>query len=223
MKDINMCIQKNTVVAFAGSSGSGKTTLVNMLLKFYQPDSGKILIGNSDISELSGEELRHKIGIVNQNARLFDGTIKSNLLLGNADATEEDMWRVLGIAHAAGFVRALPQGLDTTVSNVERLSTGQAQRIILARVLLRNPDIIILDEATSNIDEETERQFIEDVKEFIIDKIVIIIAYRKKSLELAQNIFFLEEGRMIDSGNAQELNERCIGFKRLTMAGGGSD
>lgn len=220
LNKINMCIQKNTVVAFAGSSGSGKTTLANMLLKFYQPESGKILIGNRNITELSGEELRHKIGIVNQNARLFDGTIKSNLLIGNVDATEEEMWKVLEITHAAEFVKNLSKGLDTIVSNVERLSTGQAQRIVLARVLLRNPDIIILDEATSNIDEETERQFIEDVKEFIIDKIVIIIAYRKKSLELAQKIFFIEDGKIIDSGSALELNDRCKGFKNLTMAGG---
>lgn len=220
MKKINMCIHQNTVVAFAGASGSGKTTLVNMLLKFYQPDSGKILIGNRNITDLSREELRRKIGIVNQNARLFDGTIKSNLLIGNINATEEEMWKVLEITHAAEFVRNLSAGLDTMVSNVERLSTGQAQRIILARVLLRDPDIIILDEATSNIDEETERQFIEDVKEFIINKIVIIIAYRKKSLELAQNIFFIEDGKIIDEGSVLELNNRCKEFKKLTMVGG---
>lgn len=223
LKSINMCISKNTVVAFAGASGSGKTTLVNMLLKFYQPDSGKILIGNRNIAELSAEDIRQKIGIVNQNARLFDGTIKSNLLIGNVNATEGEMWRVLEIVHAAEFVRNLSEGLNTMISDSEKLSTGQAQRIILARVLLRNPDIIILDEATSNIDEETERQFIEDVKDFIADKIVIIIAYRRRSLELAQKIFFIEDGKVIDTGSELELNSRCDGFRKLTMVGGESN
>lgn len=220
LKKINICIQTNSIVAIAGTSGTGKTTLINLLLKFYEPNSGEIFIGNKNIADISSRELREKVGVVNQNAILFNGSIKYNLLLGNSKASEEEMWKTLEIVHISDFIKTLPDGLDTLINGTVKLSTGQAQRIILARVLLKNPDIIILDEATSNIDEETERRFIQDVKEIITNKIVIIIAYRKKSLELAEKVFYLENGYVIDSGSPQELYMRSDGFKKLTMVRG---
>lgn len=215
LQDVSVCIPRNRVVAFAGGSGCGKTTLTRLLLRLYEPSAGRILIDGRDLREISPEKLREKVGIVNQNARMFRGSIRHQLSAGREDVAEGRMWEALRIAHADEFVRALPDMLDTVIGGDTALSTGQSQRIILAGILLKNPDIMILDEATSNIDEETERQFIKDLKEVIRDKTVILAAYRKESLKLADTIHYMEGGRILQSGSWERLLDTCEGFRRL--------
>lgn len=216
---INLCIPRNSVVAFAGSSGCGKTTLTRLLLRLYEPSGGRILAGGKDLREISPASIREKVGIVNQNARMFRGSIRFQLSAGREDIPEERMWEALRTARAEEFVRALPEGLDTAVGGTAALSTGQAQRIILAGILLKNPDVIILDEATSNIDEETERQFLVAFREAVKDKTVILAAYRKSSLELADTVYYMEEGRILQSGTWEQLLGSCEGFRRLVQEG----
>lgn len=164
LKGISFRIRANSVTALAGSSGSGKSTIASLLLKLYEPCQGEIRIGSERLADMDPQVLRAKIGMVHQNAGLLEGTIRKNLLMGKPDATEEELWAALGISRADAFVSQLPKQLDAEISQLENLSTGQCQRIALARIFLKNPDIIILDEATSNIDMETEKEFLRDAR-----------------------------------------------------------
>ena len=168
LKDIHFKIPSGSITALAGASGSGKSTIAGLLLKLYEPCQGTIWIENRPLSQISPKAIRAKIGIVHQNANLLEGTIRKNLLMGKPDASEQELWNALKAAHAGEFVCALPFQLDTVLTLWNRLSTGQCQRIALARLFLKNPDIIILDEATSNIDLTTEKQFLQ---EFFINHI----------------------------------------------------
>lgn len=214
---IDLRIPQNAVIAFAGSSGCGKTTLTRLLLRLYEPSTGRVTVAGKDLLLASPAQIREKVGIVNQNARLFTGSIRYNLTAGNTEAEEGRIWEVLRMVRAEEFVRSLPGGLDTMIGKDTALSTGQSQRIILAGILLKNPDIIILDEATSNIDEETERRFIADFKEATKDKTVILVAYRKVSLQMADMIYYMEDGRILRNGTWEELLDTCEGFRRLVL------
>lgn len=219
IKEVNLKIEQGKIVALAGVSGSGKTTLIKLLLKFYCVKEGNISIGGKNIFNISATEIREKIGIVNQNSRLFECSIRENLLLGKRDASESEMWSALKVAQALEFVERLPEKLDTEISSMENLSTGQIQRIILARVLLKNPEILIFDEATSNLDESTEEEFLKEIKENVKGKTIIIIAYRKASLSLAEFVYFIKDGEICDSGTNEELILRCEEYRNLSMTG----
>lgn len=218
LNGVNMRINCGESVAIAGNSGCGKSTIANLLLKMYEPDGGEIYIGNQSINQVDNNKLRKLIGIVRQETAYFEGTIRKNLCLVKGDATEEELWGCLELAQAKEFVEKLPNGLDTFVTEAENLSTGQIQRLMLARILLKDSQIIILDEATSNIDTETEFQFIQDIKKVTQNKILIIIAYRKLSLELADRIYFIDNGKILDYGTHYELLERCPEYNKLVKA-----
>lgn len=215
LKDIHFKIPSGSITALAGASGSGKSTIAGLLLKLYEPCQGTIWIGNRPFSQISPKAIRAKIGIVHQNANLLEGTIRKNLLMGKPDASEQELWNALKAAHADEFVCALPFQLDTGLTLWNRLSTGQCQRIALARLFLKNPDIIILDEATSNIDPTTEKKFLQDAAKIFKEKTVIIIAYRTNSLEIADNVLYLESGRLRDMGTHRELLASNSKYKAL--------
>lgn len=215
LKGINFKIENHSVVAIVGVSGSGKSTIAGLLLRLYEPERGDIRIGGTSILNADIKDLRTHIGIVHQNAGVMEGTIRNNLLMGKPDANETELWEALKIAHADAFVAKLPQQLDTEINSLENLSTGQSQRVALARILLKDPDIIILDEATSNIDLETEREFLNDAACVFHKKTVIIIAYRANSLEIADKILYLEQGKIKDSGTHEELNVGNPEYKKL--------
>lgn len=215
LKGLNFRIANNSIVAIAGTSGSGKSTIASLLLRLYEPCQGNIWMGDRKLSRMNIKELRGKIGIVHQNSGLLEGTIRRNLLMGRRDASEQELWDALKIAKADDFVSKLPQQLDTSINPLENLSTGQCQRIVMARIFLKDPDIIILDEATSNIDLETEREFLKDAARIFRKKTVIIIAYRADSLEIADRVLYLESGIIKDSGTHRELLDRNAEYRKL--------
>ncbi len=215
LKEISFSIKHRSITALAGPSGCGKSTIASLLLKLYEPDRGAIWIGNQPLSQVNPKSLRAQIGIVNQNAPLFEATIRKNLLMGKPDADEAELWTALKTAHADQFVSKLPSQLDTSVSQLDNLSTGQRQRILLARVFLKDPDIIILDEATSNIDLETERQFLKDAAAIFREKTVIIIAYRANCLEIADHILYLQSGVVKDRGSHFQLSDQNPEYRNL--------
>lgn len=215
LKGLNFRIADNSIVAIAGTSGSGKSTIASLLLRLYEPCQGNIWMGDRKLSRMNIKELRSKIGIVHQNSGLLEGTIRRNLLMGRRDASEQELWDALKIAKADDFVSKLPQQLDASINPLENLSTGQCQRIVMARIFLKNPDIIILDEATSNIDLETEREFLKDAARIFRKKTVIIIAYRADSLEIADRVLYLESGIIKDSGTHRELLDRNAEYRKL--------
>ncbi len=219
LKEISFSIKHRSITAIAGASGCGKSTIASLLLKLYEPDRGTIWIGNQPLSQVNPQSLRTKIGIVNQNAPLFEATIRKNLLMGNPKATDTQLWAALKTAHADQFVSKLPSQLDTAISHLNNLSTGQCQRIVLARVLLKDPDVIILDEATSNIDLETERQFLKDAAAIFKKKTVIIIAYRANCLEIADHILYLQSGIIKDNGSHLQLSSQNPEYRNLIFPG----
>ena len=215
LNNFNLEVKKGSTIAIVGDSGAGKSTLVNLLLKLYEPTSGSIYIDGKNIHSISARKIRQIVGVVSQNARLFEGSIRQNLLMGKEDATDDELWTALSIAKAKEFVSELPQNLDTEINSVDNLSTGQIQRIILARIVLKNPDIVILDEATSNIDIKTEKELLVDVASIFSNKTVIIIAYRAASLEIAEKIFYLRDGKIQSSGTHEELLLCCSRYRNL--------
>lgn len=221
LKGISFCIKENSVVALAGTSGSGKSTVASLLLKLYEPWQGEIRIGDRILGEMNIKSLRTRIGVVHQNAGLLEGTIRRNLLMGKCDATEEELWEALKISRADEFVSQLPEQLDAEINQLENLSTGQCQRIVMARVFLKNPDIIIFDEATSNIDIETEKKFLKDAAMVFKEKTVIIIAYRVNSLEVTDKVLYLGAGKVQYMGRHCELLERNEEYRKLVYAKGG--
>ncbi len=205
----------HSVSAIVGASGSGKTTLVNLLLRFFDPSQGMILVDGQNISEVRVHELRGQIGMVMQDASLFDGTIVDNILYGNAGRSRGDAMEAARLAGAHDFIERLPGGYDAPVGvGGELLSGGQRQRIAIARTLLRHPRVIIFDEATSALDAESEYRIQEAVAKLRKSKTVIVIAHRLSTIKTADVIFVLEEGRFVERGTFEELIEKRGAFSR---------
>jgi len=216
LKDINIHIQKNQVIALVGESGGGKTTIVDLLLRFYDPQKGEILIDGIDLKKYNIYDVRKKIGIVSQNVFLFNTTIKENITLFDQTKSDEDVINVCKLAYAHDFIEKLPDGYNTLVG--ERgvmLSGGERQRIAIARALIHNPDIIILDEATSALDNESEKMVEEAIETAIKNKTVIMIAHRLRTVYRADKIYVVEKGRIVEEGTHQELLEKNGVYKKL--------
>lgn len=204
--DISFAIKNHSMTAIVGPSGSGKTTLCNLIARFWDANSGSISIGNQNIKELKLDNLLSKISMVFQSVYLFNDTIANNIRFGKPDATMEEVIDAATRACCDDFIKKLPNGYDTIVGESgSTLSGGEKQRISIARALLKNASIIILDEATANIDPENEDRLQKAIEELIKDKTVIMIAHRLKTIRNADQILVLDHGKIVQRGNHEQL------------------
>ena len=216
LDDLDLIIPGGSTVALVGESGAGKSTFASLLPRFYEPMSGRVLIDGQDVSAVRQTSLHQHIGFVQQNVFLFDDSIRENLKYGKVDASDEELYAALDAANLGSFVRSLPSGLDTQVG--ERgtlLSGGQKQRISIARVFLKNPSILIFDEATSSLDTESEELISEAFSRLSTGRTAIVIAHRLTTVKNADCIFVLDEGKLIESGTHLELLQRGGQYSKL--------
>jgi ATP-binding cassette subfamily B protein len=210
VNDISLHVPAGNTLALVGATGSGKSTLVKLLLRFYDPSAGDIRIDGQPIRDLTLNSLRGAIGLVSQDVYLFEGSIRENLAYGKPDATDADIMEAAKTAEAWGFIDALPDGLETPVGERGvRLSGGQRQRLSLARALLKDPPILVLDEATSAVDNETEAAIQRSLKRIGHNRTVIMIAHRLSTIVDADTIAVIENGRVVESGTHGELLENA--------------
>jgi ABC-type multidrug transport system fused ATPase/permease subunit len=194
------------MIALVGPTGAGKSTLVGLLVRFYERTGGRILLDGHPIETLPQSLLRRSIAMVTQESFLFNGTTAENLRVGKQDATEEEMWTALEGANAADFVRRLPLGLHSPVGERGiKLSVGEKQRISIARALLKNPPILILDEATASVDTATERLIQEALDRLMAQRTSFVIAHRLSTVRHADQILVLDRGRIVERRNHAEL------------------
>lgn len=213
LKNINLKINKGETIAIAGASGSGKSTLVNLITRFYDVTSGEILFDNINIKDISLESLRKNIAVVFQDNFLFSGTIRENIMTGNPYASENEVHNAIENAHLSEFISLLPNGLDTETS--ERgvnFSGGQKQRIAIARAILKNSPVIILDEATSSLDNNSEAIVQKALENLISNKTVIIIAHRLSTIKNADRIIVIDNGKISEIGTHNELLKKHNGY-----------
>ncbi|HSQ35851.1 MAG TPA: ABC transporter ATP-binding protein [Candidatus Binatia bacterium] len=206
LKNITFSAKANELVALVGASGSGKTTIMSLLLRFYEPEAGELLIDGKDIRSITLKSLRELIGLVTQDVFLFNDTIQNNIAYGRRRFTPPDIQNAAAIARAADFIAELPQRYDTVVG--ERgifLSNGQRQRISIARAILKNPQILIFDEATSSLDSESEKLIQEAMAEVMKNRTTFVIAHRLSTIIEADRILVIENGEIKESGNHREL------------------
>lgn len=217
LKNINLTVHQGEIVAFVGNSGGGKTTLVSLLPRFYDPTKGAILIDGTDIRDFSLKSLRQNIGVVFQDNFLFAGTIRENIMLGNENATEEQLNTAIKMACLEEFVHSLKKGLDTQIG--ERgilLSGGQKQRVAIARAFLKNAPILILDEATSALDNKSEAVVQQAIENLMKDKTVFVIAHRLSTIRNASKIVVVNQGEIVEAGTHEELMQHeCGAYKTL--------
>ena len=209
----SMHIKNGTSVGIVGDTGSGKTTLAKLLLRLYDPVSGTIKIGDSDIKDVSIESLRNKIGVVNQETFLFDGSIRKNIAYGNKDCEEDDIIRAAEQSQCTEFISSLSDGYDTIIGERgQKLSGGQKQRLAIARAIVRQPDILIFDEATSSVDNKTERLIQKTFMDIKQDRTMIIIAHRLSTIRNCDNIFVIKNSRIHEQGTHDELMKNSNSF-----------
>ena len=205
IEDLNLTINKGQKVAIVGPTGAGKTTLINLLMRFYDPVSGDICFNGKSSSIISKDSLRNNIGMVLQDTWIFTGTIMDNIRYFKKDASDEEVKEAAKKAHANVFIETLPEGYLTNVSNKHGLSEGQRQMIAIARVMLLNPQLVILDEATSNIDTRSERLITDAFDLIMKEKTSIVIAHRLSTIEGADIIIVMKDGSIVETGNHKEL------------------
>jgi len=216
VKNINLDISGGSITAFVGHSGAGKSTIINLLPRFYDPQNGRILIDNQDISSVSLNSLRKNISLVSQDVILFDDTVKANIAYADANASENEIIEACKFAAADDFIKDLPNSYNTKIGeNGVRLSGGQKQRISIARAILKKSPIILLDEATSSLDTESEKIVQNAISNLIKNKTTLVIAHRLSTIHNANKIYVLKNGLIVDHGNHSELIEKCDEYKSL--------
>ena len=216
IKDIDFTIQGGTMAAFVGHSGAGKSTIINLLPRFYDPQSGGIFIDNQNTKSVNLNSLRKEISLVSQDVILFDNTVRENILYANPQATEKEFLDSCKFAAAEEFIGNLPQKYETIIGeNGTRLSGGQKQRLSIARAILKKSPIILLDEATSSLDTESEEIVQNAIKNLTKNKTTLVIAHRLSTIHNADKIFVIKEGSLIDSGSHQDLISNCDYYKLL--------
>lgn len=214
--DISFTVQKGQTIGIIGGTGSGKSSLVNLIPRFYDATKGTIRIQGNDINDYDAVQLRDKIGVVMQKAVLFAGTIADNLRWGKNDATEEEMWKALDIAQATEVVKGKEGGLDYMIEQGgKNLSGGQKQRLTIARAVVKDPDILILDDSASALDFATDASLRAALKGMHGDKTIFIVSQRTSSIQFADNIIVLDDGQMVGFGPHEELLETCETYKEI--------
>ncbi len=216
LRDLNLDVPGGQVVALVGPNGAGKTTLVSLLTRFIDPDGGRVVIDGQEIRDVTLASLRRQIGVVTQDPFLFSGTIDENIRYGRPEATEQEIWEAARVANAFDFIRALPQGFLTPVGERgQQLSGGQVQRLALARAVINNPPILILDEATSAIDSESETLIREALLRLMQGRTVFVIAHRISTVQRADRIAVMNEGRIVEEGRHDDLFRRNGLYTRI--------
>ncbi|MEL7485407.1 MAG: ABC transporter ATP-binding protein, partial [Planctomycetota bacterium] len=216
LRDVSIEVVHGERVAFVGPNGSGKTTLLSLIPRLFDPDAGRVLIDGLDITEHSNASLRSQIGVVTQETVIFPGTIRSNIAYGAKHATEEQILDAANRAHAMPFIEQLGEGLDTPVGEQGlTLSGGQRQRIAIARAILRDPAVLIMDEATSMIDADSEAHITEAINEFSRGRTTLVVAHRLSTVVNSDRIAVLDAGTLIDQGTHSELLDRCDVYRTL--------
>lgn len=210
LQSISFVSRPNSVIAFAGPSGGGKSTIFALLERFYQPDSGKITIGEQDIQDIDLANWRCQIGYVSQNSAIFSGTIRENLVYGlTKKMTDEDLWHGLSLAYADQFVREFPDQMETEIGERGiKLSGGQKQRLAIARAFLRDPKILMLDEATASLDSESEGKVQQALDKLMVNRTTLVIAHRLATIVNADQIYFIEHGKVTGHGTHHELMQK---------------
>ena len=217
--NLSFTIPHNKTVAFVGKSGSGKSTILNLMSKMYVAESGEVLVDGNNINDLSKETLRKTFSLVNQFPYIFDMTIKENLLLAKAEATDEEIKTAIHLAALDGFISTLPKGIDTKVGESGiKLSGGQKQRLAIARALLRNSPIILFDESTSSLDNFAQEEVKKSIDGLKGRSTIVIVAHRLSTIKDSDIIFFLDEGKIIDQGTFDELFANNEKFKSMFLA-----
>ncbi|MGH8166549.1 MAG: ABC transporter ATP-binding protein, partial [Woeseiaceae bacterium] len=207
LDDLSLKVEAGKSLAIVGHSGSGKSTLVSLLPRFYDVERGQILLDGTPVQDYALDNLRSHISLVSQDVVLFNDTIANNLAYGELRrSTDEEVLRAIEAAHLSDFIAELPQGLETTVGDRGvLLSGGQRQRIAIARALLKNAPVLILDEATSSLDSQSERRIQEALNALMRDRTTLVIAHRLSTVESADRIIVLDQGRIVESGTHREL------------------
>ena len=206
LHNISLHAQPGETVALVGHTGAGKTTIVHLLTRFYEFDSGEILIDGKPLRDLSKGALRSAVGMVTQESFLFNGSIRDNLRLGKPEATDEELWDALTAANAREFVEHLPDKLESIVGERGvKLSVGEKQRVSIARALLKDPPILILDEATASVDTATERLIQRALDRLMENRTSFVIAHRLSTVRHADQILVLDHGRIVERGTHEEL------------------
>jgi ATP-binding cassette subfamily B protein len=203
---IDLRVPAGATLAIVGATGAGKSSIVKLLLRFYDPTAGRITLDGRDIRSGAQHDLRRAVGLVSQDVYLFHGSVRDNLSLGRPEADEGALWRALEQAEARAFVEALPHGLDTLVGERgQKLSGGQRQRLALARAILKNPPVLVLDEATSAVDNETEAAILRSLETISRNRTTVVIAHRLSTVRHADEIVVLDQGRVVERGRHEAL------------------
>ena len=216
LKNVSFSISKGSVVALVGASGAGKSTIADLIPRFYDTTSGYVKIDGEDIREIKLESLRRMMGIVSQEIILFNDTVKQNIAYGQEEIKDSNIISAAKAANAMGFIEELPNGLDTIIGERGvKISGGQKQRLSIARAIIKNPPLLILDEATSSLDTESEKLVQEAIEKLMKDRTVLVIAHRLSTVKNADNIIVLEQGKIIEKGNHVELIDKKGKYSEL--------
>jgi len=218
LNEVNLDIDNNKMTALVGHSGAGKSTIMNLIPRFYEINSGDILVDNQSLLDVSVQSLRKHISLVSQDTTLFDDTIKNNIIYSSTEASEKEINDVVKYSYCEEFINKLPNGIETVIGeNGVRLSGGEKQRLSIARAMLKKSQIILLDEATSSLDSETEEKIQKAINYLTKDRTTLVIAHRLSTVIKSEKIYVIDEGKVVDEGNHESLISSSETYKKFYL------